>query len=67
MDSERFDQVTKHLSRRRVTKGLLAGGAAGIFALLRSQPSHAQSCRGECHKTYKSNRFLARLCIALSC
>jgi hypothetical protein len=40
----RFDQLTKHLTRRRMAKGLLAGGTAGIVALVRSALSKADRC-----------------------
>jgi hypothetical protein len=39
-----FDQFTKQFSRRRVAKGLLAGGTAGALALLRSLASQANDC-----------------------
>src|SRR5215204_385037 len=48
MERHRFDQLAKHVSRRGVTKGLLAGGAAGVFVLLGRQPSQAQECVTDC-------------------
>jgi hypothetical protein len=56
MDTQRFDQVTKQLSRRRLTKGLLAGAAAGVVALLGSQQGNAQrSCGQACAQGSCSN------------
>jgi hypothetical protein len=52
MDSRQFDSITRQLaagaSRRGVMKGLLAGGAAGLAALLGRQPSQAQGCEAAC-------------------
>jgi hypothetical protein len=48
MESQRFDQLAKHLSRRGVTKGLLAGGVAGLVALLSRQTGQAQGCEATC-------------------
>jgi hypothetical protein len=48
IDGEHFDRLTKRLSRR-VTKGLLAGGAAGIGALLETRQSQARTCKSFCH------------------
>jgi hypothetical protein len=71
MDSTQFDYLTKQVSRRRVTKGLLASGAAGLFALLGAQQSKAQQscgerCRGGCaDETGSTNRALCmRVCLA---
>jgi hypothetical protein len=48
MESQRFDQIAKHVSRRSVTKGLLAGGLGGLITLLGRQPSKAQGCEAAC-------------------
>ena len=51
MTEQTLDQVARALStgmaRRRVVKGLLAGGAAGVFALLGARESTAA---GDCHQ-----------------
>jgi hypothetical protein len=54
LDNQRFDGITKQfatgMSRRRVAKGLLAGGAAGMVALLGARQSKAGDCDVEvCH------------------
>ena len=47
MVDHRFDQLAKQLTRRRVTKVLLASGAAGAVGVLRSPASKADSCHAD--------------------
>lgn len=50
MHHAQFDQFTKRCSRRGVSKGLLAGGAAGALALLGRQTGLARDaeCEAAC-------------------
>jgi hypothetical protein len=52
MDSQTFDRLTTSVAagvtRRQIAKGLLAGGAAGMLALLGARQSEAASCQAGC-------------------
>jgi len=52
MDAQGFDHLATSLatgmSRRRIAKGLLAGGAAGTLALLGARHSTAEGCGAFC-------------------
>ena len=72
MASERFDAFTKHVSRRGVTKGLLAGGVAGALGLLGRQQSQAGSCpeacaRGFCGGGGQGKGECMQACLCLIC
>jgi hypothetical protein len=63
MDRARFDQFTKRISRRGVTRGLLAGGAAGAVTLLGARQSQAKDCEYDCAKGCPGRGQAKSICI----
>jgi hypothetical protein len=74
---KQMDQIARALAtglpRRRVAKGLLAGGAAGLVALTRTSESQAiVSCEGDCYRGCRNRRGrnvhdCARDCLCSAC
>jgi hypothetical protein len=61
MESHQFDRLAKHLSRRGVTKGLLAGGVTGLLSavLLKPVPDAAADKRGN-HRAKRRGQVKAQ-------
>ena len=72
MTEQTLDQVARALAtgmpRRRVMKGVLAGGAAGMVALLGARQSQAgnSGCQAQCRENFGAGRNMHE-CLCGAC